>query len=241
MTTPFWSNEPTILFNKEYIFEFVPSSEMSFERKANALARTIVLLTIVGFVVLMQIRILFVGVATLALIFFLYKLRKQKIIHSLSNKKEGFSANANKYVEPTTTNPITLESVLKSNYYDSNKKNPLGNVLLPEITYNPDRKSAPPAFNPDVYADINASAKKAIQYMNPGIKNTNKQLFGDLWHNYDFENSAMRQFFSTPNTKVTNDQGSFAQYLYGGMISGKESDASGAFARVQDNPRYIMM
>ena len=259
MTTPFWSNDPTILFNKEYIFELMPSSTMSFERKSNALSRTIILLTIIGFVLTLHLRMIFIGAATLMLIMFLYKMRKYKIINSLK-KKEGFSANGKSRVTtssgdddsgvneingpnngPMTTNPITLESVLKSNYYNSNKKNPLGNVLLPEITYNPNRKSAPPAFNPDVHMDINASAKKTIQYLNPGIKNTNKQLFGDLWQNYDFENSSMRQFFSTANTKVANDQGSFAQYLYGGMISGKESDQSGALARVQDNPRYIMM
>jgi hypothetical protein len=155
---------------------------------------------------------------------------------------EGFSINtSHNNRDNTTTNPITLEKVLKTTFYDSDKKNPLGNVLLPEITYDPNRKPAPPSFNPDVYEDINRSAKKTIQMLNPGIKNTNKQLFGDLWHNYDFENSAMRPFFSTANTKVTNDQGAFSDYLYGNMPSGKESNNEGAMQRIKDNYRYILI
>jgi hypothetical protein len=241
MTTPFWSNDPTILFNKDYIFELVPTSAMKFERKLNALTRIIVLLTLIGFILTSQLKLLLVGVATLALIFFLYRLRKHKITNDMVADKEGFSANERKKMVQTTTDPITLEVALKSNYYETNKRNPFGNVLLNEINDTPDRKPSAPAFNPDVYDDINKSAKQAIQMLNPGIKNTNKQLFGDLWHNYDFENSSMRQFFSMPNTRVTNDQTAFSQYLYGGMISSKESNEGGALARVQDSYRYTLM
>ena len=102
---------------------------------------------------------------------------------------------------------------------------------------NPHRKAAPPAFNPDVHEDINASTKKTVQYLNPEIKNTTKQLFGDLGQNFEFDQS-MRNFYSMPNTRVTNDQGSFAKYLYGDMPSCKEGDP---FACIQDNERYILM
>ena len=73
--------------------------------------------------------------------------------------------------------------------------------------------------------------------MNPGIKNTNKQLFGDLAQEFEFDQH-MRNFYTTPNTKVTNDQTAFAEYLYGNMPSCKEGDG---FACVQDNLRYIQM
>lgn len=256
MNVPFWSNSPTILFNKSYILEFFPTGAMSFESKLNALTRSIIVLTVLGFLMTSQVRVLVVGLLTVLSIFFLYKYRKEKIIASMvKTKEEGFTSsndpnnvynkdpkknrqyNREKKSE-VTTNPITLETVLKSNYYDSDRTNPLGNVLLTDIGDEPDRKSAPPAFNPDVYDDINSSAKKAIQRLNPDIKNINKQLFGDLWQNYEFENSAMRPFYSTANTKVTQDQGAFAQYLYGNMPSCKEGDG---FACVKDNPRHIMI
>jgi hypothetical protein len=68
MTTPFWSNDPMILFNKDYIFELAPTSNMSFEKKLNALTRTIILLAILGFLITSQIRILFIGIVTLAIL-----------------------------------------------------------------------------------------------------------------------------------------------------------------------------
>ena len=76
--------------------------------------------------------------------------------------------------------------------------------------------------------------------MNPGIKNTNKQLFGDLWEQFQLDQSN-RVFYSTPNTRVMNDQGAYSQYLYNNMkYSAKEDTPEGAIARVQDNYRYIL-
>ncbi|MFW9951898.1 MAG: hypothetical protein ACFFKA_17410, partial [Candidatus Thorarchaeota archaeon] len=39
MTTPFWSNEPTILFNTDNILQVWPQPAMSFEAKLNAISR----------------------------------------------------------------------------------------------------------------------------------------------------------------------------------------------------------
>jgi hypothetical protein len=76
--------------------------------------------------------------------------------------------------------------------------------------------------------------------MNPGIKNTNKQLFGDLYQEQQLDNFS-RQLYSTPNTRVENDQSAYAQYLYNDLkYSGKESTPEGAIARVQDNYRYTL-
>ena len=137
-----------------------------------------------------------------------------------------------------TTNPITLESVLKSEFKEGTKRNPFSNVLLTEIMDEPDRKSAPPAFNPDVDEKITKDVKRSVQFMNTEIKNTSKQLFGDLYEEFNLDQSN-RVFFSTANTKVVNDQGAFAQFLYNDLkYSAKESTPEGAIARVQDNVRY---
>jgi len=245
MTTPFWSNEPTILFNKEHVLQLWPTQQMTFEAKLNAISRLIILMSILGFLFTRNFNLLIIGIITLAIIFTLYKLRKQKIVSSLlkKNNKEGFSVNPS--MQPSalspasmTTNPVTLESVLRSNYYPTTKKNPMGNVLLTDIMDNPDRLAAAPSFNPDVYEDIDKAVKKQSQMLNPGIINTNKQLYGDLKANYDLDNSMM-QFYTMPNSRVTNDQGAFSQYLYGAMYSGKESTPEGAMMRVKDNWQWI--
>jgi hypothetical protein len=140
----------------------------------------------------------------------------------------------------TIINPVTLDSVLNDEFKEGNKRNPFSNVLLTQINDDPERKSAPPAFNVDVDEDITKNVKRSVQMMNPGIKNTNKQLYGDLWQNFLLDDSN-RVFYSTANTRVEpGDQSSFGNFLYGTMPSGKESNEGGAFARVQDNYRYTL-
>ena len=141
---------------------------------------------------------------------------------------------------PMTTNPVTLETVLRSNFHPTTKKNPFGNVLLTDINDDPNRLAAAPSFNPDVYEEIDKAVKKQTQMLNPSIINTNKQLYGDLKDNYDLDNSMM-QFYSMPNTRVANDANAYAMFLYGNMPSSKSSGPDGAFQRVADSYRYILI
>lgn len=242
MTIQFWSNDPTILFNKEYIFELWPTSSMCYEQKLNAISRLIILLTILGYILTMSKRVLAVGGLTLLFIFVLYNMRKQKLTKDML---ENFEVQGNEVTgmfdnKPKSfVNPVTLDAVLRTEFKEGNKKNPFSNVLLTQINDDPNRKAAPPSFNVDVDEDITKNVKRAVQMMNPGIKNTNKQLFGDLWQEFQLDQSN-RVFYSTPNTRVANDQGAYGQYLYGWMPSGKESTPEGAFARLQDNYRYTL-
>ena len=232
---PFWSNDPTILFNKDYIIQLWPSSTMSFEEKLNAITRLIIVLSVLGFILTRTFRFLIVGIVTIIIVFILFKMRKQKIVKEIINK-EGFENSDNLKNNDKIINPETLQSFLKSDFEPVNKKNPLGNVLLTEIMDNPTRKAAPPSFNIDVYEDITKSAKKMIQSLNPGIKNTNQQLFGDLGEKFEFDQS-MWQYYSNPNTKIPNDQGAFADYLYGDMPSCRGGDG---IECIKDNFRYTL-
>ena len=238
MTTPFWFNDPIILFNKESILEIWPTQQMSFEAKLNAISRLVIFMSLLGFIFTRNFKLIIIGIVTLAIIFTLYKLRKQSIVKF----KEGFSVNSSIQPSalspaPMTTNPVTLESVLRSEFHPTTKKNPFGNVLLTDIADNPNRKAAAPSFNPDVYDDITSSVKKQTQMLNPDIINTNKQLYGDLYDSYTLDNSMMR-FYSTANSRITNDQNAYAMYLFGNMPSGKSSGPDGALSRIQDNFRY---
>jgi hypothetical protein len=74
----------------------------------------------------------------------------------------------------------------------------------------------------------------AIQKMNPTFPGMTDKLFSSLDDHFEFEQSA-RQFYSNPATTVPNDQGAFAAFCYGEMISCKEGNQ---FACVRDAPRY---
>jgi hypothetical protein len=241
MTTPFWFNDPIILFNKESILELWPTQQMTFEAKLNSITRLVIFMSLLGFIFTRNSNLIIIGIVTLAIIFTLYKLRKQSIVKF----KEGFSVNPSIQPSalspsPMTTNPVTLESVLRTDFHPTTKKNPFGNVLLTDIADNPNRKAAAPSFNPDVYDDITSSVKKQTQMLNPDIINTNKQLYGDLYDSYTLDNSMMR-FYSTANSRISNDQGAFSNWLYGNMPSGKSSGPDGAYQRVADSYRYILI
>jgi hypothetical protein len=246
MTIQFWSIEPTILFNKDYIFELWPTNNMCYEQKLNSISRLIILLTILGYILSMSKKIIVVGILTLLVIYVLYNMRKQKITKQMlenfdvqGNEVTGLFDNKSK----SYINPVTLDAVLRTEFKEGTKKNPFSNVLLTQINDEPERKAAPPSFNVDVSEDITKNVKRAVQMMNPGIKNTNKQLFGDMYQNFELDNS-LKIFNSTPNTRISNDQGAYAEFLYNNLkYSGKESTPEGAFARVQDNSgaRWIMM
>jgi len=241
MTIQFWSNEPTILFNKEYIFELWPTTEMCYEQKLNAITRLVILITILGYILTMSLRILCVGIITLLVIFVLFTMRKQKVTKEMM--EEGFKMQDNikdHLPSQSYNNPVTLETVLKSEFKEGTKKNPFSNVLLTQIGDSPDRKSAPPSFNVDVSEDITRNVKKSVQMMNPDIKNTDKQLYGDLWQNFLLDD-ANRVFYSTANTRIEpGDQSSLGKFLYGNMPSSKGSDFASNVQREKDAYRYTL-
>jgi hypothetical protein len=234
MIAPFWTNEPTILLNNYYITEIWPTSDMTHERKMNAITRFVLLLTILGFFMTKCYSIIWIAVITLFVIVFVHKNRKLNIL------QEGYTG-VSLADKPSIKiqSPEQLQEIIQSEFEPGTKKNPFSNVLLTDIMDNPDKKSAPPSFNPDSEEKITKDIKRSVQMMNPTIDNTNKQLYGDLWENFELDQSN-RLFYSTANTKVVNDQGAFAEFLYGNMPSGKSSGPDGDFQRVANSYRYIL-
>jgi len=236
MSIPFFINEPKILLNNNYILELYPTSNMDCNQKLNAISRLIILLSFIGLLLTRSIKFLVIGILTLIIIYILFKTKSNKIT------KENFQSliNNTDFQQNKIIDNNSLPTFLKEEYKLGNKKNPFSNVLLTDIGDYPERKSAPPSFNTDVYEDITRSTKKLVQGLNPEIKNTNKQLFSSLTDNFDLDQSN-RIWYSMPNTQVVNNQGAFAEYLYDNLkYSGKESTAEGAIARVADSYRYTL-
>lgn len=260
-----WVNNPTVLLDKNTLFEIWPTQQMCYERKINAMSRLIIILTILGFILTRSVKIIVVGFITLIVIYLFYY---QNWYKYKKNNKEAFGSGddsgsdytpmvnvntagssnstnldseSNNQLSNTNTNNedgTPLKEFVKENYQRGTKTNPLGNVLLTDIMDHPDRLSASPSFNPSVSNDIRNNVKKMVQMLNPGIKCSDKQLFNNLYDNFDLDQSN-RVFNSTANTRVANDQGAFAKWLYSDIkYTGKENTPEGAIARVQDNYRW---
>jgi len=220
MNTPFWLNDPKILLNKQQLYEIWPIQEMSTEEKLNAITRLIIILTILGYFISKTLKIVVTGLITIGILIFLFKIQDKRRMKKNLDKKEGF------------TNPEVYKA-LKKNFTEPKPNNPTMNVLLPEIQYDPDRKPAAPAYNKAVEKEINDSTKKLVEekFCDPNI---DERLFKDLGDNFTFDQS-MRNWYSTPNTQIPNDQQSFAEFCYGDMISCKEGNE---LACTRNNPRW---
>ena len=216
MTKSFWLNNPKILFDKKHIGELWPTKDLDYTDKLNAVTRLVMILAIFGLITGNYMKILMATFVTLVIIVIMYNSKKSQSIKDKIKKKivkEGF------------TNPAVL-NMKKPSVTMPTKKNPLMNVLLPEIKYNPEREAAAPSFNPAVEEKINESA---------GNVGPDPKLFLDLGDAISFEQS-MQRFYTTANSRVSNDQTAFAKFCYGNMPSCKSGDD---VACLKENPRWI--
>lgn len=226
MNTPLWINEPTILFDKDNILEMWPFENMKYNKKINAMTRMIIILTIIGLVITNSYYIVIVGLLALIIILYLSKRREE-----LQNEE-----NRESFLNKIKENDVQhIRKQLNTNFDKSSENNPFSNVLLTDINDNPEKKSAPPSYIKEVSDIIKQNIKKNDIQRNPYFKEKQE----NLWE--EFQNDKMNHaFYSTANTRVTNDQNSFAQFLYGNMHSSKESNAEGAMMRTKNNSRYTL-
>lgn len=238
---PFWVTNPNVLLDSRYITEWFPTEGMSYNQKLNAISRLVILLTVISFVFLRTTRLLWIGGLCLIVIFLLHYSQTRSVG---GGKQEGFYGNdandklrgsdpaLHAIVKFATNDPSKIG---KTEYFDVPKiNNPYNNVLVTDIVDNPEKLPAPPAYYPETEKAILDRTKEAIQKMNPTFPGIMKKLFSSFDDHFEFEQS-MRQFHSNPSTTVPNDQGAFAEFCYGEMISCKEGNQ---FACARDSARY---
>lgn len=259
-TQEFWISNPFVLLDKTHIHELWPKAGTSTEAKLNAGTRMVIILSILGYLVTMNVNFFIIGFITLVVIGGLYtvgssgmRIGDGKQAEGLANGtaagKEGFISESDRLAD--FENPQPRESYgydrknvhIKGDFAGPTSTNPLMNVLLPEIQYEPERGGAMPAFVAEVETNINETAKQYITTNFDASKrdivsnaesstNTNSEsdardiynkLFSSLGDNFEFDQS-MRNFYATANTRVNNDQRAFAEFCYGDMVSCKEGD-----------------
>ena len=230
----FWSDNPNILLQKDFIFEFFPVNTMTYEQQLNAISRTVILVSIITFALTQSIRILVIMAITLFSIYLLYYYQEKQPRNKIQSKQtintlEGFDDAGIAYLKQNNI-PISENTFSKPSV-----NNPFSNVLLPDYDYNSNKKPAPPAYTRDVNTDILNNAKKLVVESNPDQPDIADKLFKDLGDNLNFEQS-LRPFNSNPSTTIPNDQAAFADFCYGSMVSCKEGNL---FACARNLSRHI--
>lgn len=219
---PFWTENPNIIFDQKYIFEFFPVEKMAYEQKLNAVTRAVILLTIVGMAISNSLRLILISMVTLGAIFILYyyhtkEKEKVDMKKEMQTLKENFEGPAR---DALLKNNVSIPQDV---FTEPTSDNPFNNVLVTDYDYNPNKRPAPPAFNKGINDKILTQAKQFVSDANPDQPDISNKLFASLGDQLDFEQS-LRPFHSTASTTIPNDQGAFADFCYGSMISCKEGN-----------------
>lgn len=222
-----WYENPKILFSINSITELYPQENMTREQKINAITRVIIILTFIGFVFLNNTNILVSGIISVVILIFLYNIMKKRSV--VNSEKETF------------TNYSAYDQV-KHNFTNPTQVNPTMNVLLPEIQDNPNRLDAAPSYKKPVVDVINEETKNFILSNFDNSANIKEKLFSSETdqfdsNNFDFKQS-MRQFYTTANTKIPNNQKEFAKFCYGNMASCRDGDVEMCSRNI---PRHVML
>ena len=204
--TKFWIYDPYVLLDKNKVFDLWPLESMNREEKLNAISRFVLYATILGVFLFRNLKLFLTGIITLVILIATYLILNNR---ENTRLKEAFSDR-------------NLYEKFKTNYTNPSKNNPIMNVLLTDIQDNPERLPAAPSYNEKVQEEIKNSTKEIIKqnFNDPSVE---ERLFSNLGDNYQFDQS-MRQFYSTANTRVANNQKEFAQFCYGNMASCKDGD-----------------
>ena len=224
---PFWTENPNVLLNPSFITEFFPSPDMSYNQKLNAISRMIIVLTAFVFFVTGTFRSVLFGVFSLIAIYLVHSYHgKEK---TTSDKKQdaftglGGQTSKDSPALSVIENPEKILGSPVEVFDQPTAENPFSNVLITDVTGNPSKKPAPPAYNDQTNRRILDAAKEAVIKANPGQPDISDRLFKDLGEQMTFEQS-MRQFYSTPSTTNPDDQQAFAEFCYGSMISCAEGN-----------------
>ena len=174
MSNPIWIYEPTILLKHKYLKNIWPLSSMSHEEKINSITRLLILLSLIGYILTSSLKMLYLSFITISCLLVIFFIQNKK---KLKEKPEGFSNNLTENYE-----------INKESFSKPTPNNPLMNVLLPEIYYEPERKPAAPTFNQDVNNKINNSVQEFITN-DFDDKDIDKKLFHDLGDKIAFDRS----------------------------------------------------
>jgi hypothetical protein len=229
--TQFWIHDVKELFPADFMTRLIPQPTMTSQEKLNAITRIVVLMTVLGYVVTRNTNLLLTGITTIVAIIVLNYIQNDKMTDT-----EAFdgmaTAVALKVARDRMNDP--------AHYTQPTPENPAMNVMPADVHDNPTRPPAAQSSNPEI-ANKMAEAVKELAVRGRRENNLDEdakldpRLYQDMEDEREF-NHSMRSFQPTANTEIPNDQGKFADFLYGDMVSCKSGDD---VACMRNNQRHI--
>jgi hypothetical protein len=204
--TPFWLSYPSILVDRTAITEIFPSKRFDIVRKLNAIVRLSIAYSAIMYAYKREKNYLMIPFVALGVTWFIWS--KQSDIVRDEVKKQSMSDKLSDLVK---LNALETECRIPR------KDNPFMNPTL--VDYGNNKPPGP---------------KSCPSYNNVGVQRRVEELFNeDLYREVQDvfgKNNSQRQFFTVPGNQVPNDQGGFAQWLYGTPPTCKEGNKPACLA-----------
>ncbi len=185
---PFWSEDPKILVSRTRLIEFVPTSDMTWKERLNALVRLFIYTSLLLAMYLGKSWPLYIALAGILVTLFLFRFSPKPAT--------VFTDAPSDHPNSDSPNPFIPKDQPKC--IPPTRNNPFGNVMQNEYIDNPTR---PAACN---YEDVKDDVEKHWGY------NLYQDIDDALWN----RNNSQRQWYTTPSTTIPNDAGSFMNWLY---------------------------
>ena len=205
--TPFWFSRPSILISKGSLTEIFPSKRFDIIRKLNAIVRLSVIYAIIMYGYNKERNYLMIPLVVMGITWFIWS--KQEGIDKDEIIRQSMSNQLNDMVK---LNDLETECRIPK------KDNPFMNPTLRDYGNN-----KPPV------------PKSCPSYNNVGVQRRVEDLFNeDLYRDVTDvfgRNNSQRQFFTVPGNQVPNDQGGFAQWLYGTPPTCKEGNKTACLSQ----------
>ena len=223
-----WVEDISILFSKYNFFEIIPLVNMSYKEKINAITRFSIYLSLLLILFTGNLNYLYLPLSIILLFYLMYifKPNKEKF-----NDNETILDNTNddesdfkEYNGISSANTMIEPKLDLAKCRNPTKNNPLMNLQLSDYTTN-DNKRACDVNSQEISKQIDQSFDDKL-YLNT-----------EVIYNTKFN---QRDFYTMPNTRNYNDQGSFANWLYNTPVScssGKEVELKQVRACSLNNKR----
>jgi len=183
-----WYSNLKSFFNIDNVFEFIPNSSMNFVERLNVLTRLSLYISILFYLLTNDYRMFGLFMVTGSI---------TGTIYSIDNNKEKYE---DEYFEDDIDSKTKRKhklSINRKKCTNPTKENPFMNVLINEYSDNPERDPA---------CDVSDVKKYVDEYFQEDLYRSVDDVYN--------KNSSTRQYYTTANTSIPNDQEGFAKWLY---------------------------
>jgi len=222
----FWFNNLTILFKYDKLDQFIPTSNMNYEQKVNALVRLGIYSGIIFSILNKNYLYLYIPICIMIFTYILYLLQR---INFQSNQKIEHLKNI---LEPNThnnnnNNNNNLDTNNNNNNLDNNTNTHSVKEMMSSTVNNP-------FLNPDPFSrrDIQSGDNILDPTTQQTIENNfNKHLFKNASDIFNHGNG-FRQFYTVPGNTFPNNRDTFMKWCYKRPKACKEGNGQQCYKNV---------